>query len=95
LEQWNNLVSWTFPTGPSAGGAHGYDGGRGFGSGAAGYGGTPGAPGYDPSGKPKDDGKKNMMMGAAGGLAAGAVGGALLANALGLCWLHVNENPWS
>lgn len=42
------------------------------------------APGYDQSTKPKDNGKKNMIMGAAAGVAIGAVGGAVLANALGL-----------
>jgi hypothetical protein len=85
-------VSWTFPTGPSAGGAGGYDVNRGHGSGAGGYGG--GTPAYDQAGKPKDDSKKNMIMGAAAGVAVGAVGGAILANTLGLSVLLVECN-WS
>ena len=83
-------MSWTFPTGPSAGGAGGYDVNRGYGSGAGGYGAV--MPGYDQAGKPKDDGKKNMIMGAAAGVAVGAVGGAILANALGLSALLVERN---
>jgi hypothetical protein len=45
------------------------------------YGAPPGAPGGVTVEKPKDNSKKNVMMGAAGGLAVGAVGGALVANA--------------
>ena len=39
--------------------------------------------GYDQD-KPKDDSKKKMMMGAAAGVAVGAVGGMVLANVMGL-----------
>lgn len=38
--------------------------------------------GYDGQDKSKDD-KKKMLLAAGGGLAAGAVGGALIANAFG------------
>lgn len=57
---------------------------RGYGN-TGGYGEVPPVV-YDQGnmGKPKDDGKKNMMMGAAAGVAVGAVGGMVLANALGL-----------
>ena len=84
------MVSWTFPTSPSAGGAGGYDANRGYNN-PGGYGGV--APGgYDQGNieKPKDNSKKNMMMGAAAGVAVGAVGGMVLANALGIFILSLN-----
>lgn len=72
------------------GGGYGHDQSRGYGGG---YGGAPqyGGPQYggypqQHGGEYKDKGgkdNKKLMMGAAGGLAAGAVGGALLASALG------------
>jgi len=88
-------VIWTVPTSPFTyqgqdpnRGA--FDGsapvGAGFGAaaGAAGYGAAPTYDSKKNESKPKkDDSKKNMMMGAAGGLAVGAIGGALIANALG------------
>ena len=40
--------------------------------------------------KPKDNSKKNMMMGAAAGVAVGAVGGMVLAHALGKFILSLN-----
>jgi hypothetical protein len=85
-------VSWTAPTGPfveggfqdSSRGAYGgpVPAGAGFGAaaGPAGYG---AAGAYEAPKEKKDDSNKKMMMGAAGGLAVGAVGGALIANALG------------
>ncbi len=90
LEQSVSKVIWTVPTGPSYPGA-GYDASRGFGDQSQGGYGAPGG-GYPggqggyggyPDQQKKDDGKKNMMMGAAAGVAAGAIGGALIANALG------------
>lgn len=53
-----------------------------------GYGAPPGAPygqeGYPQEEKKKDNSTRNMMLGAAGGLAVGAVGGALIADALSM-----------
>lgn len=74
---------WTAPTGPSLGqGAN-----RGFGDsygneqyGAPQNGGSYGAA-VDPQ---KKSDKSGMLMGAAGGLAVGAIGGALIANAMGM-----------
>ncbi|KAH7420069.1 hypothetical protein BKA64DRAFT_32696 [Cadophora sp. MPI-SDFR-AT-0126] len=94
LEQWNSKVNWNVPTGPSypQQGYESNDASRGMG----GYGdhGAPGGyggyqqgyqqGGYQDPAKAKDDSKKNMMMGAAAGVAVGAVGGVLLANALGM-----------
>lgn len=57
-----------------------------------GYGAPPGAPygqdyrgqeGYPSEEKKKDNSTRNVMLGAAGGLAVGAIGGALIADALG------------
>jgi len=90
MENSNNKVIWTVPTGPSYGGPGGADGSRGFLDSSQGQYGAP-APYGAPSGPPpgamtdeqkKSDDKKKMMMGAAGGVAVGAVGGMLLANAL-------------
>lgn len=78
---------------PPYGGQPGYDDGQFHGYGG-GHGGEPQYGGEYPQGqypqeypseqksKSSSD-KKKMMMGAAGGLAAGAIGGALIANALG------------
>jgi hypothetical protein len=75
----NNIVSWSVPVAPAfAQGRGGYDASRG----AGGYGGGYGAGGGYQE-QPKDNSKKNMMMGAAAGVAVGTVGGVLLANALG------------
>lgn len=58
-----------------------------------GYGAPPGAPygqdyrgqeGYPSEEKKKDNSTRNVMLGAAGGLAVGAIGGALIADALGM-----------
>lgn len=59
----------------------GFDGQRGFEG--AGYGHGAQMYGQEGHADPKKD-KKNMMMGAAGGLAVGAVGGMVLANAMGM-----------
>jgi hypothetical protein len=91
-------VSWTVPTGPSfaqANGSRGFgdEGSHGAYGTPVGYG-APGAygGGHDQSGgagyvdqaRKDKDAKKMMMMGAAGGVAVGAIGGALIANALGM-----------
>lgn len=75
---------------PSHGGAPSYGGGPGYG-GAPGYGapppqqygGYPGGSPYPQQQEKQKSGSSGMLLGAAGGIAAGAVGGALLANALG------------
>jgi hypothetical protein len=55
------------------------------------YGGH-GVGGFEEPGKvKKDDGKKNMLVGAAGGLAVGAIGGAVIASALGELFLRLPE----
>jgi hypothetical protein len=90
-------VTWTAPTGPFVD-QGGHDASRGAYGGPApvgpGFGAAAGPAGYgaaeaydtkkDEKKEKKDDSKKKMMMGAAGGLAVGAVGGALIANALGM-----------
>lgn len=100
LEQYNSKVSWNVPTGPSypqqddasrGMGGYGDHGSGGYPGGPSGYGapggyqqGGYGQGGYQDPAKEKSDAKKNMMMGAAAGVAVGAVGGVLLANALGM-----------
>ncbi|RDL35882.1 uncharacterized protein BP5553_06494 [Venustampulla echinocandica] len=92
LELSVSKVIWTLPTGPSyppqggyppqQGGAFPPQGAPAYGAGqdTRGYGGGPG--GLD-QGKPaKDNSKKNMMLGAAAGVAVGAVGAGLIANAM-------------
>jgi hypothetical protein len=82
MESWNSKVSWNVPSGPSYPQPQG-DASRGY---DAGYAAPPGAPpaAYGAGGeKVKDNSKKNMMMGAAAGVAVGAVGGMVVANALG------------
>lgn len=79
---------WNFPTYPSIS-QHGDHDTRGFGDGQGAHGGAYG--GYDQYGpgdhggsvkKEKDD-KKKVLVGAAAGVAAGAIGGAVIADALG------------
>ena len=74
---------------PYAGGHGGYPQGGPYGGGP--YGGGPYGGGHYGDGhysdghkKEKRSGKSGMLMGAAGGLAVGAIGGALVANALGM-----------
>lgn len=71
-------MSWNIPTTtsygtPRGGPEYGALSGQGCGAPGGGYG-----------GERKKDGKGSMMLGAAGGLAAGAIGGAVLANVLGI-----------
>lgn len=74
----NSRVEWNLPTYPS------YPGGYGRGQGQQGYG-IPGGYQQHYGGEQVKDksGKNNMMMGVAGGAAAGVIGGAVLANAFG------------
>lgn len=77
-------------------GAGGYSGGGGGYGGGSGYGGDHGGQGqyggygseqrgdsYEPEKEKKSSNKSGMLLGVAGGLAVGAVGGALLNEALG------------
>ena len=99
LETGNGRVDWNVPVNPSyahgdanRGFGDGHDGHGGHG-GHGGYGGHEHdsyshghGGGYGEEHKSKDkakDDKKNLMLGVAGGLAVGAVGGAVIANALG------------
>lgn len=85
-------MNWNVPVAPAfvshsggdrgVGGYSGQYGGQGLGQQAGGYGQTP-----------KDDGKKNMMMGAAAGVAVGAIGGLVLADALGMFFLPTFSTP--
>ncbi|KFY21181.1 hypothetical protein V493_07556, partial [Pseudogymnoascus sp. VKM F-4281 (FW-2241)] len=65
----------------------GYGGQQGMGHDAYGAQGAYGADLEKEKKKEKDDDKKKMMMGAAAGVAVGAVGGALLMNALGTSFI--------
>ena len=95
LELSKNQVIWNFPTVPSLSqhgdyGTRGFDGGHGVQGGSYGghdqYGAEDG--GHDDALKKKEkDDKKKLMMGAAAGVAAGAIGGAVIAEALGTCAL--------
>jgi hypothetical protein len=103
-------VTWTAPTGPFVEGAV-HDSSRSAYGGpvpaGAGFGAAAGPAGYGAAGAyeaskdekkdKKDDSSKKMMMGAAGGLAVGAVGGALIANAMGMLqkslWTKISNLP--
>jgi hypothetical protein len=91
-------VNWSVPTGPSfaqrdengefgneyGSGGHGAYGAYGSGHDSHGYAGGPYVDhNKDLSKESKDKDKKNMMIGVAGGLAVGAIGGAVIANAIG------------
>lgn len=74
---------------PSGHGQHESSHGGGYNGGGGGYGGQgnygrDGGGFYEQEKKDKGSNKNGMLLGAAGGLAVGAVGGALLANALGM-----------
>ena len=73
---------------PYAGGHGDYSHGGQYGGGHGGHGGYGGHHGDSHYGdghhKEKKSGKSGMLMGAAGGLAVGAIGGALVANALSM-----------
>ena len=100
-------VVWNAPTGPFVdhGGHDSYRGalggpvpvGAGFGAaaGPSGYGASTAYETHKDEKEKKDDSKKKMMMGAAGGLAVGAVGGALLANALGMLLMLISRRAQS
>jgi hypothetical protein len=97
-------VIWTAPTGPfvdqgahdSSRGAFGgpvpVDAGYGAAAGPAGYGAAAALDTKDVKKDKKDDSNKKMMMGAAGGLAVGAIGGALIANAMGMSRISLSNN---
>lgn len=93
VEEASGRSQWEAPGFNSGGGSdtRGHDPSYGGGGGGPGYGapppqqygGYPGSSPYPQQQEKQKSGSSGMLLGAAGGIAAGAVGGALLANALG------------
>jgi hypothetical protein len=85
LELSVSRVIWSMPTGPSYPSQGGYppQGAPVYGAGqnTRGYGGAP--DGFDQGRPAKDNSKRNMMLGAAGGVVIGAAGAGLIADAIG------------
>lgn len=89
IEQSSGRTQWEAPSGGFQAQGGYQDASRGFGAPGGGYDqsqyGNPNPGGY-PQGEPREEksDKSGMLLAAAGGLAVGAIGGALIANALGM-----------